>query len=113
MDQPRAASDQRPEGLHERGCEAELHLRLCARTLTTGHLQFRWRVERVDHGEQDGASMEGSFGPFDLPHECGQEVAALVRSWMKDATRRIRERSQMPDDDEAWEQLTLRDFVPD
>jgi hypothetical protein len=91
-------------------CERELHLQLCARRGPAGHLEFRWRVEHVDNIDQDGDSLEGRFGPFDLPHEMGQEVAAVCREWIRQTLMKVRERAQMPDE-LAGEQLTLRDFL--
>jgi hypothetical protein len=101
-------------GSYDEGpCEAELHLRLCARRLTTGHLQFRWRVEHLDSIGDQLDSQEGYWGPFTLPHEAGQDVAAAVRRWWKESAATISRHSEWPDGDEAGEQLTLRDFMAD
>lgn len=111
MDQRRYDStDPNDQTKHAR-CDAELHLRLCAGRLPTGHLQFRWRVEHVDLLGHDGSSLEGSFGPFQLPHECGQEVAALVRAWIKSTAKKVADQEAMPGEDQEDEQLTLTDLL--
>jgi hypothetical protein len=113
MDQTTGASNGAQDRDEPRRCEAELHVRLCARRLTTGHLQFRWRVEHVDVVDQEASSLEGTFGPFELPHECGQEVAAVVRQWIKDTHSRIRRREECPDLADESLQLTLSDALLD
>jgi hypothetical protein len=113
MDQPAQTTDDQRRAQADQPCEAELHVRLCARRLTTGHLQFRWRVEHVDNVDQTGDSLDGTFGPFQLPHECGQELAAVARSWIKNVSRRAYEREEWSTEPDEGEQLTLRDFVAD
>jgi hypothetical protein len=108
--QQRSQRAQQPESS---GCEAELHVRLCARRLSTGHLQFRWRVEHVDNIDQTGDSLEGTFSPFVLPHEAGQEVAAAVRAWWKTAHDIARKANDPTERDLDGEQLTLRGFLTD
>jgi hypothetical protein len=112
MDQPAPTSD-RAQRSHRGDCEAEYHLRLCARRAPSGHLEYHWRLEVCDLIDTDGESHEGVFGPFQLPHESGQEVAASVRHWLKLTAQRIRERQSMPADDDHGEQLTLRDVLVD
>lgn len=100
--------DARPD---ERRCEYEFHLRVCARRLTTGHLQYRWRVEHVDSIGQTGDSNEGTFGPFQLPHECGQEAGAALRYWIKIVNRLHAARATAPTLDAEPDQLTLSDAL--
>lgn len=101
------------EQLDQPRCDAELHVRLCARRLSTGHLQFRWRIEHVDNIGEEADSLDGTFSPFILPHEAGQEVAAAVRSWWKTA-HTIAARAVSEEPSEVYgEQLTLRDFLTD
>lgn len=113
MDQ---TSDRRDDAHHhvDRGtCEAELHVRLCARRLTTGHVQFGWRIERVDYTLTEGDSMSGTFGPFQLPHECANEVAAAVRTWMRTIHKQMIDYQPQDLDSGEGTQLTLRDFLTD
>jgi hypothetical protein len=84
MDQPDARCDGRGQPLQQPDCEAELHLRLCARRLTSGHLQFLWRVEHVDRFGESPGTMTGTFAPFLLPHEGAQLLGGMIRQWLKD-----------------------------
>lgn len=102
-----------PEQPVEQRCEAELHIRLCARRLTTGHLQFGWRIEHVDNIDHVGDSLKGTWGPFTLPHEAGQDVAAAVRTWWKGVHDAAARRREPTDLELVGEQLTLRDFLSD
>lgn len=92
-------------------CQYELHIRLCARRGPSGHLDFKYRVEHLDNIAQEGDSLEGRFPPFNLPHENGQEVAAVVRNWQKEVALKSRERATQDAPDPEGEQLTLRGFL--
>lgn len=97
----------------ERRCDTELHVALCARRLSTGHLQFHWRIEHVDNLVQDGTSLEGSWGPFTAPHEAGQDVAAAVREWWKASVVSVATHQGATLRETEGTQLTLRDFMAD
>lgn len=112
MDEARYGNDGRPDPEQPTSCEAELHMRLCARRTPTGHLQFRWRVETVDNVVHSGDSLEGTFGAFELPHECGNTMAKMVRTWMKHVAHNARLRQAELDDGSLGVQLTLSDVLP-
>lgn len=112
--------EQRPESAERaqdlddgKKCEAELYVRLCARRLRSGHMQFHWRVEHVDNIDQSGDSLKGVFAPFTMPHEAGQEIASVVRTWWKTTYRQAVTHNLGVPDPEQGEQLTLREFLRD
>lgn len=113
MDQPTEASEHRRYSDDVGPCEAELHFRLCARQLSTGHIQFRWRAESIWGRGDSSDSSDGVFPPFQLPHESASDVAAMIRTWFHITPKRIydAERDRLKD----WEgtQLTLREFLQD
>lgn len=113
MDQAPQADDRRNGFEDGRQCEAELHIRLCARRLSTGHMQFHWRVEHLFMDGEDADSLKGTFAPFTMPHEAGQEIGTVVRNWWKKTYRQIVASHTAIPDSTLGEQLTLREFLRD